>query len=67
MKLWHILQTSIGLQLTDRPTVQFTGLAGLAAAISIQSEDFQVTVLESTKELTEVGAGLQIVSAYSPR
>lgn len=39
----------------------FAGLAGLAAAISIQSEDFQVTVLESTKELTEVGAGLQIV------
>ncbi|KAK9896680.1 FAD/NAD(P)-binding domain-containing protein [Cystobasidium minutum MCA 4210] len=36
------------------------GLAGLAAAISIQNADFQVTVLESTKELTEVGAGLQI-------
>ena len=45
--------------------VQITaGLAGLAAAISIQNEDFQVTVLESTKELTEVGAGLQIVRLH---
>ncbi|CCT74135.1 related to salicylate hydroxylase [Fusarium fujikuroi IMI 58289] len=36
------------------------GLAGLAAAISISLSGHNVTVLESAKELLEVGAGLQV-------
>ena len=37
------------------------GLGGLAAAIQIQSERYQVTVIESAAELIEIGAGVQIV------
>ncbi|KAJ5284570.1 hypothetical protein N7505_002550 [Penicillium chrysogenum] len=36
------------------------GLAGLAAAVSISLSGHQVTVIESAKELLEVGAGLQV-------
>ncbi|CZR47941.1 uncharacterized protein FPRO_13608 [Fusarium proliferatum ET1] len=36
------------------------GLAGLAAAISISLSGHNATVLESAKELLEVGAGLQV-------
>ncbi|CAG9937421.1 unnamed protein product [Clonostachys rosea f. rosea IK726] len=36
------------------------GLAGLAAAISISLSGHNITVLESAKELLEVGAGLQV-------
>ncbi|KAF2762115.1 FAD/NAD(P)-binding domain-containing protein [Pseudovirgaria hyperparasitica] len=36
------------------------GLAGLAAAISCALHGHKVTILESAKELAEVGAGLQI-------
>jgi len=36
------------------------GLAGLAAAISCAFADHKVTVLEGAKQLTEIGAGLQI-------
>ncbi|KAI1340738.1 hypothetical protein F5Y15DRAFT_377793 [Xylariaceae sp. FL0016] len=36
------------------------GLAGLAAAISISLSGHKVTVLESAKQLQEVGAGLQV-------
>ncbi|KEF58622.1 salicylate hydroxylase [Exophiala aquamarina CBS 119918] len=36
------------------------GLAGLAAAISCALANHKVTVLESAKQLTEIGAGLQV-------
>ncbi|KAJ6181256.1 hypothetical protein N7519_011717 [Penicillium mononematosum] len=36
------------------------GLAGLAAAVSISLSGHRVTVIESAKELLEVGAGLQV-------
>ncbi|KJZ79729.1 hypothetical protein HIM_01198 [Hirsutella minnesotensis 3608] len=36
------------------------GLAGLAAAVSMRLEGHQVTVLEKSSELQEVGAGLQV-------
>ncbi|CAD6583072.1 MAG: hypothetical protein CYPHOPRED_002227 [Cyphobasidiales sp. Tagirdzhanova-0007] len=41
-------------------TVIGAGLGGLAAAIQIQSERYQVTVIESAAELIEIGAGVQI-------
>ncbi|MBS4215043.1 FAD-dependent oxidoreductase [Neobacillus rhizophilus] len=34
------------------------GIAGLTTAILLQKEGFRVKVLERTKELKEVGAGL---------
>lgn len=37
------------------------GIAGLGAAISIHNDLYRVTIIESAKELAEVGAGVQIV------
>ena len=36
------------------------GIAGLSAAIALAHKGFNVTLLEKSFELTEVGAGLQL-------
>ena len=44
-----------------------SGIGGLGAAIAIQSETYQVTVLESAPQLAFAGAGIQFVSSSELR
>jgi salicylate hydroxylase len=55
---------------TQRPKLKVgiigAGLGGLAAGVAIARAGADVTILEATKELGEIGAGIQVTCQTNP-